>query len=252
MGSRAVAPGAPRGARPAVSPSPWPPRDPAGHRVDRPGAELTYGASRTQLWLRRVHDVRVAMGTIQRSVRDPGLPRLRRTRKRVPRQMKLFEKAEPGESVQVDVKFVKITGRWAFRYTALDDCTRFRVLRLYPRLHQRSSLAFLVELQRALPLPDPQAAVRQRPRVSARFRPCGRSGRHPASLHSAAAAPAEREGGAQPSDRPGGVLGTPSVYRLRRGDHCPSSVGANVQLRTVLPRPAGAHASREARGCPPG
>jgi len=113
--------------------------------------ELAYGASRTQLWLRRVHDVRVAMGTIQRIFRDLGIPRLRRTRKRVPRQMKLFEKAEPGESVQVDVKFVKIAGRWAFQYTALDDCTRFRVLRLYPRLHQRSSLAFLVELQRALP-----------------------------------------------------------------------------------------------------
>jgi len=42
--------------------------------------------------------------------------------------MKLFEKAEPGESVQVDVKFVKIAGRWAFQYTALDDCTRRRLL----------------------------------------------------------------------------------------------------------------------------
>ena len=113
--------------------------------------DLGYGAARTQLWLRRVHDVRVAMGTIQRIFRDLGIPYLRRVRKRVPRQMKLFEKAEPGESVQVDVKFVKIAGRWAFQYTALDDCTRFRVLRLYPRLHQRSSLAFLVELQRALP-----------------------------------------------------------------------------------------------------
>jgi transposase InsO family protein len=113
--------------------------------------ELAYGASRTQLWLRRLHDVRVAMGTIQRIFRDLGLPRLRRTRKRVPRQMKLFEKAEPGESVQVDVKFVKVAGRWAFQYTALDDCTRFRVLRLYRRLHHGSSLAFLGELRRGLP-----------------------------------------------------------------------------------------------------
>ena len=113
--------------------------------------DLAYGAQRTQLWLRRVHDVRVAMGTIQRIFRDLGLPRLRRTTKRVPRQMKLFEKAEPGESVQVDVKFVKIAGRWAFQYTALDDCTRFRVLRLYRRHHQSSSLAFLSELCRALP-----------------------------------------------------------------------------------------------------
>src|SRR5262245_48911267 len=39
--------------------------------------ELEYGAQRTQLWLRRVHDVRVAVGTIQRVFRDIGLPRLR-------------------------------------------------------------------------------------------------------------------------------------------------------------------------------
>jgi hypothetical protein len=50
--------------------------------------------------------------------------------------MKLFEKAEPGETVQIDVKFGKMAGRWAFQYTALDDRTRFRVLRLYPRLQQ--------------------------------------------------------------------------------------------------------------------
>src|SRR6266849_7968677 len=93
------------------------------------------------------------MGTLQRVFREVRLPRLRRTRKRVPRQMKLFEKAEPGESVQVDVKFVKIAGRWAFQYTALDDCTRFRVLRLYPRLHHRASLAFLTELRTAFPFP---------------------------------------------------------------------------------------------------
>ena len=45
------------------------------------------------------------------------------------------------------------TGFWAFQYTALDDCTRFRVLRLYGRLHHRSSLAFLAELRRAFPFP---------------------------------------------------------------------------------------------------
>src|SRR6266568_1709515 len=64
--------------------------------------ELGYGAARTRLWLQRVHGIRLAMGTIQRVFRDIGMPRLRRTRKREPRQMRLFEKAEPGESVQVD------------------------------------------------------------------------------------------------------------------------------------------------------
>ena len=70
--------------------------------------------------------------------------------------MKRFEKAEPGESIQVDVKYVSIAGRWVFQYTALDDCTRFRVLRLYRRLHPGSSLAFLTELRRAFPFPIKQ------------------------------------------------------------------------------------------------
>jgi len=39
--------------------------------------ELAYGASRTRLWLQRVHQVRLAMGTIQRVFRDLGVPRLR-------------------------------------------------------------------------------------------------------------------------------------------------------------------------------
>jgi transposase InsO family protein len=114
---------------------------------------LGYGAARTRLWLLRTHHVRLAMGTIQRAFRDLGLPYLRRTPKRAPRQLKLFEKAAPGESVQVDVKFVKIAGQWAFQYTALDDCTRFRVLRLYRRLYHGASLAFLTELRRAFPFP---------------------------------------------------------------------------------------------------
>jgi transposase InsO family protein len=115
--------------------------------------ELGLGAARTRLWLQRVHGVRLAMGTIQRVFRDLGMPRLRRTHKREPRLMKLFEKAEPGESIQVDVKYVSIAERWAFQYTALDDSTRFRVLRLYRRLHHGSSLAFLAELRRAFPFP---------------------------------------------------------------------------------------------------
>ncbi len=64
--------------------------------------------------------------------------------------MKLFEKDEPGESVQVDVKFVKSPGGEHVS-NRLDDCTRFRVLRLYRRLHQSSSLTFLTELCRAFP-----------------------------------------------------------------------------------------------------
>ena len=40
-----------------------------------------------------------------------------------------------------------------FQYTALDDCTRLRILRLYARQNQHSSIHFLDELRRALPFP---------------------------------------------------------------------------------------------------
>ena len=75
--------------------------------------ELRYEAARTRRWLLRLHRVRLAMGTLQRVFRDPGLPYLRRTRKRAPRQLTLFEKPEPGDSVEVDVTFVRIGRRWA-------------------------------------------------------------------------------------------------------------------------------------------
>jgi transposase InsO family protein len=116
---------------------------------------LEYGAPRVRVWLRRVHKRRVSLAAIQRTFVRLGLPRLPRRSKRRsrPRQLTLFEKPMPGDSVQVDVKVVKIGGRKVFQYTALDDCTRFRVLRLYRRQNQWASLEFLGEVQRALPFP---------------------------------------------------------------------------------------------------
>ena len=115
--------------------------------------ELGYGSSRTKIWLKRVHRVHIAVWTIQRVFRDIGSPRLRRSRPRRPRQLKLFEKEKPGDCVQVDVKVVRIGRSKAFEYTAIDDHSRFRVLRLYERQNQYSSLDFLSEIQRALPFP---------------------------------------------------------------------------------------------------
>jgi transposase len=115
--------------------------------------EHQFGSARAQVWLQRVHGVRLGISSIQLIFRQMGLRRLRRTPKRRPRQLKLFSKDTPGESVQVDVKFVRINRQRFFQYTALDDCTRFRVLRLYRYLNARTSLAFLAEAREALPFP---------------------------------------------------------------------------------------------------
>ncbi len=65
----------------------------------------------------------------------------------------MIERATPGESVQVDVKVVTVAGRKAYQYTACDDCTRLRVLRLYPRLNVLTSFGFLAQIVRAFPFP---------------------------------------------------------------------------------------------------
>jgi transposase InsO family protein len=132
--------------------------------------ELHYGFTRSQLWLWRRHRVRVAQSTIQRVVRELGLPPLQRVRKRRPRQLKLFEREQPGECVQVDVKFVRVGRRHVFQYTALDDCTRYRVLRLYPQLNHWNSLDFLRELRRVLPFPIQRLQTDNGPEFPLAFR----------------------------------------------------------------------------------
>ena len=116
--------------------------------------ELQYGACRTRIWLLRVHQVKVATRTISRICRDLGLPPVHPPkRRRAARQLKLFEKATPGESVQVDVKVVKLGNTKAYQYTACDDCTRLRVLRLYRQQNTFSSLDFLQQITAAFPFP---------------------------------------------------------------------------------------------------
>ena len=121
--------------------------------VQQARTEHRFGAARTRIWLQRVHGISVATQTIQRLFRDLGLGRLPTRRKRRPKQLRLFAKDQPGDSVQVDVKFVRINRQRYFQYTALDDCTRFRVLRLYRQLNHHTSVAFFRELRAAMPFP---------------------------------------------------------------------------------------------------
>lgn len=113
--------------------------------------EHGYGSKKTKIWLDRVHHVRITVRTIQRVFHDIGMPYLVKPRRRRPRQLKLFEKENPGDSVQVDVKVIRRSRIKWFQYTAIDDCTRIRVLRLYRWLNQKASLHFLRVLTREMP-----------------------------------------------------------------------------------------------------
>ena len=70
------------------------------------------------------------------------LPASQRYRRRSQR-WKRYEKQLSGHQLQVDVKFIEPLGQKGLRrkkfyqFTAIDDCTRLRVLRGYPRCDQR-------------------------------------------------------------------------------------------------------------------
>jgi transposase InsO family protein len=67
---------------------------------------------------------------------------------------KRYEKQKPGHSVQIDVKFIEpIKGKRKkhYQYTAIDDCTRLRVLRIYERLDQKTAIKFVDYVLEQLP-----------------------------------------------------------------------------------------------------
>jgi len=58
------------------------------------------------------------------------------------------EKPQPGHRLQIDVKFLERisgTGKRLYQFTAIDDCTRIRVLKVYDACNQGTSIRFVDE-----------------------------------------------------------------------------------------------------------
>ena len=70
--------------------------------------------------------------------------------------METDEKQRPGHQLQVDVKFIEPLGQVGrkkryYQYTAIDDCTRLRVQRAYPRNDQKIAIQFIDHVPWKLP-----------------------------------------------------------------------------------------------------
>jgi len=58
----------------------------------------------------------------------------------------------PGQSVQFDVKPVKLTSGRLYPFTAIDEATRYRVLKIYDHNSIRSAIDFVDEVRKRLPV----------------------------------------------------------------------------------------------------
>ena len=115
-----------------------------------------FGPWKIQMYLKRYHDINVSKSGVWRILKRLNmncLPYNQRYKKHKER-WKRYEKPEPGHRIQVDVKFLeKIPGnrKRYHQYTAIDDCTRLRVLRIYEKCNQRISMQFIDYVLSRLP-----------------------------------------------------------------------------------------------------
>jgi transposase InsO family protein len=112
---------------------------------------------RIQGELDRHHQVHLSTATIYQVLKQESYPLLK-TNRRPRKGCKRYQKEIPGERVQMDV--CKIAPQ-LYQFTAMllrsgyanDDCTRLKVLRLYPNKSASSTIDFLTHVLSDLPFP---------------------------------------------------------------------------------------------------
>jgi transposase InsO family protein len=115
-----------------------------------------FGPHKIAMYLKRYHDLTISPSGVWRVLKRLDMNRLpgsQRYRRHVDR-WKRYEKPLPGHRVQIDVKFIQpLAGsrkKW-YQHTAIDDCTRLRVLRIYDRCDQTTAIRFLDYVLEKLP-----------------------------------------------------------------------------------------------------
>lgn len=115
-----------------------------------------FGAGRIADYLRRFHQVSVARSTVHRLLGKHGLARLPANQKYRAHRLRWqrYEKPQPGHRVQVDVKFLEripSSRKRLYQFTAIDDCTRIRVLKVFDACNQTMAIRFIDDVLRRLP-----------------------------------------------------------------------------------------------------
>ena len=116
-----------------------------------------FGPQKISMYLRRYHDVAISPSGVWRILKRLDMSRFPASQryKRQTERWKRYEKPLPGHRVQVDVKFIAplkgLRKRKHYQFTAIDDCTRIRILRIYDRCDQRTAIQFIDYIFEKLP-----------------------------------------------------------------------------------------------------
>lgn len=116
-----------------------------------------FGPRRIAWYLQRYLGIEITGGGVSRVLLRKGLNRLpRNQRKRSIVSFRRYEKQVRGHQVQMDVKFLDFVapaGRRLrrFQYTAIDDSTRIRALRIRPWHTQANAIKFFDYVQTGFP-----------------------------------------------------------------------------------------------------
>ena len=115
-----------------------------------------FGPGKIADYLRRFHQHSLAVSSVHRILVRHGMNRLPANQKHRPhgKRWQRYEKPQPGHRLQVDVKFLERipgTRKRLYQFTAIDDCTRIRVLKIYDACNQATAIRFIDEVLRRLP-----------------------------------------------------------------------------------------------------
>ncbi len=106
------------------------------------------GPQRIAWYLERYHGFKTSCSSVYRTLKRNGIGSLPRNVGRRAIHTRRYAKQIPGYHIQIDVKFLALKsedGRKIrrYQYTAIDDATRVRALKIYQRHNQKSSIDFI-------------------------------------------------------------------------------------------------------------
>lgn len=107
-----------------------------------------FGPDRIAWYLERYHEFRMSASGVHRVLQRNGVSRLPSNCPKRSIVSKRYEKQVPGHHVQVDVKFLQFKGADGqrvkrYQFTAIDDATRIRALKIYNKHTQASAVDFI-------------------------------------------------------------------------------------------------------------